>query len=98
MSDNVNHPTHYTSGPKCECGRVIECITVAREKRYAIGNGIKYLWRAGLKHDADKSAVEKEIEDLRKAVWFINDEIARLERENSIVTPESLTNDRKGDH
>jgi len=80
--DAVNHPSHYTSGPKCECGRVIECITVIRDHRLAIGNAMKYLWRNGLKRDAGKSAGEKQIEDLRKAVWFIEDEIAQLERAN----------------
>lgn len=79
QSDAVNHPSHYTSGPKCECGRVIECITVIRGMRLAIGNAVKYLWRNGLKRDADKSVIEKQIEDLKKARWFIDDEIAQLE-------------------
>ncbi len=77
--DAVNHPSHYTSGPECECGRVIECITVIRDRRLSVGNAMKYLWRNGLKRDADKTATAKQIEDLRKAVWFINDEIAQLE-------------------
>jgi len=72
--DPVNHPAHYTSHPaKCECGAGIECITITRHCNFCIGNAIKYLWRAGLKGDA--------IEDLRKAAWYINDEIARLEKE-----------------
>lgn len=77
--DAVNHPPHYTSGPECECGRVIECITVIRDRRLSIGVAMKYLWRNGLKHDADKSVTAKQIEDLRKAVWFIEDEIAQLQ-------------------
>lgn len=72
--DPVNHPAHYTSHPaRCECGAGIECITIARNCNFCVGNAIKYLWRAGLKGDA--------IEDLRKAAWYINDEIARLEKE-----------------
>lgn len=79
MPDVVNHPPHYTSGPNCECGRVIECITITRERGFSIGNAIKYLWRAGLKESANKTGVEKQVEDLRKAAWYINDEITRLE-------------------
>lgn len=79
VSDAVNHPSHYMSGPRCECGRVIECITVIRDRRLSIGNAMKYLWRNGLKHDPDKSVAEKQIEDLKKARWFIDDEIAQLE-------------------
>lgn len=74
MEDNVNHPQHYNSHPSG-----IECIEIARHYCFSIGNAIKYLWRAGLKHDADKTAVQKEIEDLRKAIWYINDRIMELE-------------------
>ncbi len=76
MSDQVNHPTHYTSHPSG-----VECIDIARHYCFDIGNAIKYLWRAGLKHDADKSEREKEIEDLRKAVWYINDRIEELKEQ-----------------
>jgi len=65
----VNHPPHYTSDPSG-----VECIQITRHRNFNVGNAIKYLWRAGLKDDA------KQIEDLRKAVWYINDEIARLTR------------------
>lgn len=71
--DNVNHPAHYTSHPSG-----VECITIARHYCFSIGSAIKYLWRAGLKEDADKTPREKEIEDLEKAVWFIHDRIKEL--------------------
>lgn len=71
--DNVNHPKHYTSDPSG-----IECIDITRHRNFNIGNAIKYLWRAGLKLDADKSSINKQIEDLEKAVWYIVDEIHRL--------------------
>lgn len=71
VSDAVNHPKHYTSHPSG-----IEAIEVTRHHGFAIGNAIKYLWRAGLKDD------KKQIEDLRKAIWYINDEILRLEKLN----------------
>ncbi len=68
IEDVVNHPAHYTSDPSG-----VECITVTRHRNFNIGNAMKYLWRAGLK-DADTHT-----EDLRKAIWYINDEIERLE-------------------
>ena len=71
--DNVNHPKHYTSDPSG-----IECIDITRHRNFNVGNAIKYLWRAGLKLDADKSSTNKQIEDLEKAVWYIVDEIHRL--------------------
>ncbi len=66
--DFVNHPKHY-----CDHPSGIECIEITRHHDFAIGNAIKYLWRAGLK-DSDN-----EIQDLKKAVWYIQDKIAQLE-------------------
>lgn len=71
--DNVNHPKHYTSDPSG-----IECIDITRHRNFNVGNAIKYLWRAGLKIDTDKSSINKQIEDLEKAVWYLVDEIHRL--------------------
>lgn len=71
--DNINHPKHYTSDPSG-----IECIDITRHRNFNVGNAIKYLWRAGLKIDADKYSINKQIEDLEKAVWYIVDEIHRL--------------------
>jgi len=70
MSDAVNHPRHYLSHPSG-----IECIEVTRHMGFNLGNAIKYVWRADLKDNA--------IEDLKKAVWYIQDEIAKRERETS---------------
>lgn len=64
--DLVNHPPHYTSHPSG-----IEAIQVTRWMNFNLGNAVKYIWRAGLKNDA--------IEDLRKAAFYINDEIERLQ-------------------
>lgn len=71
--DNVNHPEHYTSHPSG-----IECIEITRHYPFSIGNAIKYLWRAGLKKDASLTDNQKEIEDLKKAIWYINDRIKQL--------------------
>jgi hypothetical protein len=65
MNDNVNHPKHYTSHPSG-----VECIEITEHLNFCIGNAIKYLWRAGLKGE--------QVEDLRKARWYIDREIARI--------------------
>ena len=66
--ENVNHPQHYNSHPKG-----IECIDIIRHYTCDIANAIKYLWRAGLKPEMGKDNAEKEIEDLHKALWYIED-------------------------
>lgn len=71
--DMVNHPPHYTSHPSG-----IECITITRHYCFSVGNAIKYLWRAGLKKDISLKDKQKEIEDLEKAIWYINDRIKQL--------------------
>ena len=69
----VDHPMHYNQHPSG-----IECIEIARHYCFSIGNAIKYLWRAGLKQEVGKSDVTKEIEDLEKAKWYIDDRIKQL--------------------
>ena len=71
--DQVNHPSHYTTDPSG-----VECIQITRHRNFNIGNAIKYLWRAGLKESQGKDILQKQVEDLRKAVFYINDEITRL--------------------
>lgn len=75
--DNVNHPSHYTKHPSG-----VECIDIVRHYCFAVGNAIKYLWRAGLKGDAYMTPKEKEIEDLNKAIWYIKDRIETLKKES----------------
>lgn len=62
----VNHPPHYTSHPSG-----IETIQITEHMNFCLGNAIKYILRADLKG--------KKIEDLEKAVWYINREIARVQ-------------------
>lgn len=73
MNDNVNHPKHYTSHPSG-----IECIDITCHYDFCIGNAIKYLWRNGLKHEEGMSDVDKQIEDLKKAIWYIERKIKLL--------------------
>lgn len=72
--DMVNHPPHYTSDPSG-----VECIQITRHRNFNIGNAIKYLWRNGLKDDPSLGGRQKQIEDLRKSIFYIEDEIKRLE-------------------
>ena len=72
-NNNVQHPKHYNSHPSG-----IECIEIVRHHNFNIGNAIKYLWRAGLKHEEGISDTDKQIEDLRKALFYISDEIGRI--------------------
>lgn len=64
-SDLINSPPHYTSGG-------IETIDfiLAKELNYCLGNALKYITRAG------KKDPRRYVEDLRKAVWYLNTEIA----------------------
>jgi len=66
MTDNINHPKHYLGHPSG-----IECIQITRHMNFNLGNAIKYIWRADLKNNS--------IEDLKKAIWYINDEIMKRE-------------------
>ena len=68
INDSVNNPSHYTSDPSG-----VQAIQVTRHRNFNIGNAIKYLWRAGLKNE------QTHVQDLQKAIWYIQDEIKRLE-------------------
>jgi len=67
--DPVNHPSHYTAY------KGLEIIDLTEQMNFNRGNAVKYIARAGLKQDSN------EIEDLKKAAWYINREIERLERD-----------------
>ena len=64
VPDPVNHPTHYTSHPSG-----VECIEITEHMGFNLGNALKYIWRADLKADA--------IEDMEKAIWYLQREIAK---------------------
>ena len=64
MTDMVNQPPHYTSHPSG-----VECIQITEHMNFCLGNALKYIWRAGLK--------DNDIQDLEKAIFYINREISR---------------------
>ena len=73
-TSNVDHPLHYCSDPSG-----VECIDIIKHRDFCIGNAIKYLWRAGLKGNKK----DTHIEDLQKAIWYINKEIELIESETT---------------
>ena len=75
IEDKVNHPSHYT-WLKDICG--IEVIDITRHLDFDLGNAIKYILRAGHKSEEGYDDTAKEIEDLQKAVFYINDKIKLL--------------------
>lgn len=84
--DKVNHPNWYTSHPSG-----IECINITEHYDFCIGNAIKYLWRSGLKQEEGYDNIEKEIEDLKKSIWYINRKIKHLE--DTINKPKLVENE-----
>ena len=75
MSDEkemVNHPDHYQFGEN----NIYEAIKVIEEWNlgFNLGNTVKYLSRAGKKNK------EKELEDLKKALWYLERQINNLEK------------------
>lgn len=73
MSDQVNHPAHYGGKDNpYEAIKVIEAWNLA----FNLGNFIKYISRAGRKKKNTR------IEDLKKALWYLNREIENLENES----------------
>lgn len=73
MSDNINHPSHYTSGK-------IEVIDFIEDQKlpYHLGNVVKYIARAGKKDPT------KKVEDLKKAAWYLNRFINLIETEEAL--------------
>ena len=63
-NDSVNHPVHYNLHPSG-----VECIEIVEHMGFCLGNAIKYIWRADNKGNA--------IEDLEKARFYLDREIAR---------------------
>lgn len=65
VSDNVSNPAHYQFN-------TVEVIQLTEQLNFCRGNVVKYVARAGNKTSAD------ELEDLRKAAWYLQREIDRV--------------------
>lgn len=68
-ADAVNHPSHYNQYEG------VEIIQIVRHMSFNLGNVVKYVTRAKFKNP------ENELEDLKKARWYLQDEITRIEKE-----------------
>lgn len=73
-AEQVSHPSHY-AWLKDLCG--VEPLDICRYLDFNTGNAIKYLLRKD-KVDGNKTKTEKRIENLRKAAFYIQDEIKLL--------------------
>lgn len=75
MSENkemVNHPNHY--GGKENVYEVVKvCEAWGLDNDAYIFNVVKYVARAG------KKDTDKELQDMKKALWYLNRKIERLE-------------------
>ena len=67
----VNHPSHYGGDNIYETIKVIE----AWELDFHLGNTVKYISRAG------KKGTDKELQDLKKALWYLERKIKNIEDE-----------------
>ena len=71
-AETVNHPSHY-QGAGIEAIDVIEAFGLG----FALGNCVKYVLRAGRKDPG------RTVEDLKKARWYLDREIARFEKQGA---------------
>lgn len=68
----INHPQHYGGDTTYEVIKVLEAWGLDFD--FNLGNAVKYIARAGKKFNS------KTIEDLKKAAWYLNRRIERLEQ------------------
>jgi len=62
----IDHPDYYN-------WTNVECIDVIEHMTFNLGNAVKYIWRNGKKHD------ERSVDDLKKAIWYLEREINRIQ-------------------
>jgi len=75
MTEKINHPQHYGGDTTYEAIKVIEAWKLG----FCLGNCVKYICRAGKKEDAET------LDDLKKALWYLNREVVRLEANEHLV-------------
>lgn len=83
MADNVNHPAHYETG-KFECIDVmVETQGVEATQNFCVCNALKYVYRHKKKNG---------MEDLQKAIWYLNKAVELEEAKNAKLAMEYLKN------
>lgn len=77
--DPVNKPEYYA-------GTKIEVIDYIEDKKlgFCLGNACKYISRAGRKQSGKLTDKEKTVEDLKKAIWYIQRRIFELENDLNV--------------
>lgn len=78
----INHPEHYGGDVPYEAKKVIRAWGLG----FNLGNAAKYICRAGKKDPS------KEIEDLEKAAWYLNDEIEHLKQVRAYEQAQEMVN------
>lgn len=73
----VEHPNYY------QLPNGIEVIDIVRSLDFDLGNVVKYVLRAGRKREQGLSFTDKEIEDLEKAKWYLEDKIDDLKKKKT---------------
>lgn len=73
--DRINHPKHYTDTPFG-----LEVIEITECYNFCVGNALKYIMRAGNKVEKGMTQEEKTMEDLGKAVWYLQREMERQKK------------------
>lgn len=81
QDDPVSHPSHYASDGQFSFPDP-ECIMLTRLLDFNAGNAVKYIWRAGFKGSV--------AEDLRKALWYMDDAIKKDWRRRKCTTSTSI--------
>lgn len=77
MSEVINHPPHYGGDTTYEAIKVIEAWKLG----FCLGNTVKYISRAGRKKAGRRKGTSR-LEDLEKALWYLQREIDTLEKSN----------------
>lgn len=71
--DPINHPKHYNSHPSG-----VEVFEITRHHCFSIGNALKYILRHQHKGEP--------VQDLKKAIWYLEKKIQEYEGESPILS------------
>lgn len=91
-TERVCHPQYYNSHPSG-----VECIEIIRHYICDIANAMKYMWRAGLKGEEGLTKAEKEVEDCKKALWYLDDYLASRDAFSFIIAPDDFRHPSRAD-
>lgn len=89
MNDSVNHPTHYNKG-SIETIEFVDqvCAHYFGDEAFSVGNALRYLARAPHKNN--------KLEDIRKAIWYLQHTVERIVSKEQIYNAEQQANEYTG--